>query len=42
MRPLTDWANRPELRRLRLLSETNLLWGLCAIGAIAGLASLVS
>jgi hypothetical protein len=42
MRPLTDWANRPELRRLRLLSEANLLWGMGAIGAIAGLASLVS
>jgi Dolichyl-phosphate-mannose-protein mannosyltransferase len=42
MRPLTDWANRLELRRLRLLSEANLLWGLGAIGAIAGLASLVS
>jgi hypothetical protein len=42
MRPLTDWVNRPELRRLRLLSEANLLRGMFAIGAIAGLTSLVS
>jgi hypothetical protein len=39
---LTEWANRRELRRLRLRSEADLLWGLLAIGAIAGLGSLVS
>ena len=39
---MTDWANRRELRRLRLRSEADLGWGLFAIGALAGLGSLVS
>lgn len=36
-----DWAGRRELRPLRQVSGATLLWGLCAIGAGAGLASLV-
>jgi hypothetical protein len=36
---VTDWANRRELRPLRRISDTTLLWG--AIGAGAGVVSLV-
>jgi hypothetical protein len=42
LRFVTDWVSRRELRELwREIPESTLLWGLFAIGAAAGLASLL-
>jgi len=41
LRFVTDWANRRELRQLGRVSDSTFLWALFAIGAAAGLASLV-
>jgi hypothetical protein len=41
LRFVTDWANRQELRPLRGLSDSTMLWGLFALGAVTGLASLL-